>query len=421
MANKVILRDEAMAKRFEANQLFTPSAPIAVAEMFAGRQAQAGKIVDAIGERGRHIILFGERGVGKSSMAQIIRFFIPATPRQVRHIRVQAFPSDNFSTLAKRIFSEIHFDADYGEGKRGYTVSEFYPNDVTIDNFLSEMRLFGEAEIPLIIIDEFNELDDEDASISISNVIKALSDTGSHVTIFLVGVADNVTDLMERHESITRCTEQILMPRMSVPERREVLEKRLSQLNMAIDPDGKWKIINLSKGLPAYVHALGKFAVFNALNEGRLNIVEADVDRAIEDVISASQQTLKDDYETAVRSNHSRALFRQILAACALAKVDDAGFFVPAAVREPLTSILKRKIEIAGFQDTLKAFAESRGCILDRAGTERTYRFRFANPAMQPYVIMRGIGEGIIDDDARQALSSPEQPDLFATIPLPRN
>ena len=292
---------------------------------------------------------------------------------------------------------------------------------MTIDNFLSEMRLFGEAEIPLIIIDEFNELDDEDASISISNVIKALSDTGSHVTIFLVGVADNVTDLMERHESITRCTEQILMPRMSVPERREVLEKRLSQLNMAIDPDGKWKIINLSKGLPAYVHALGKFAVFNALNEGRLNIVEADVDRAIEDVISASQQTLKDDYETAVRSNHSRALFRQILAACALAKVDDAGFFVPTAVREPLTSILKRKIEIAGFQDTLKAFAESRGCILDRAGTERTYRFRFANPAMQPYVIMRGIGEGIIDDDARQALSSPEQPDLLASTPLPRN
>ena len=125
MANKVILRDEAMAKRFEANQLFTPSAPIAVAEMFAGRQAQAGKIVDAIGERGRHIILFGERGVGKSSMAQIIRFFIPATPRQVRHIRVQAFPSENFSTLAKRIFSEIHFDADYGEGSAAIPSANF--------------------------------------------------------------------------------------------------------------------------------------------------------------------------------------------------------------------------------------------------------------------------------------------------------
>ena len=389
--------------------------------MFAGRQEQAEKIVDAIGERGRHIVLFGERGVGKSSMAQIIRFFIPAAPQQVRHVRVQAFPGDNFSTLAKRIFSEIHFEADYGDGKRGYTVSEFYPNEVTIDNFLLEMRQFSQAEIPLIIVDEFNELDDEDASITFSNIIKALSDSGSHVTIFLVGVADNVTDLMERHESIQRCTEQILMPRMSVSERREVLEKRLNQLGMTIDGDGKWKIINLSKGLPAYVHALGKFAAFNALSSLRLNIVETDVDSAINDVIKASQQTLKDDYETAVRSNNSRALFRQVLTACALAKVDDAGFFVPAAVREPLASILKRKIEIANFQDTLKAFAESRGHILDRAGTERTFRFRFANPAMQPYVIMRGIGDTIIDEAAKQALSSPEQPDLFSSAPLPRS
>ncbi len=353
-------------------------------------------------------------------MAQIIRFIIPARPQQVRHIRVQAFPGDTFSTVAKWIFSEIHFEADYGEGKRAYIVSEFYPVDVTIDNFLLEIKQFGEAEIPLIIIDEFNELDDEDASITFSNVIKALSDTGSHVTIFIVRVADNVTDLMERHESIQRCTEQILMPRMSVSERREVLEKRLGQLGMTIDGDGKWKIINLSKGLPAYVHALGKFATISALSGGRLNITEIDVDSAINDVIGASQQTLRDNYETAIRSNNTRALFRQVLTACALAKVDDAGFFVPAAVREPLARILKRKVEIANFQDTLKAFAESRGSILDRAGTERTYRFRFANPAMQPYVIMRGIDEKIIDEAARLALSAPEQPDLFASAPLPR-
>lgn len=415
MAKAALTTDEAAAKRFEANQLFTPSAPIAMAEMFAGRQEQAGKIVDAIGERGRHIILFGERGVGKSSMAQIIRFFIPAQPQKVRYVRVQAFPGDNFSTVAKRIFSSIHFEADLGEGKAVYTVNQFYPGDVTIDNFLSEMGEFSESEIPIIIVDEFNELDDEDSSIAFSNVIKALSDSGSHVTMFIVGVADNVTDLMERHESIERCTEQILMPRMPVSERKEVLETRLARLEMTISGDGKWKIINLSKGLPAYVHSLGKFAVFNALKSRRLNIVESDVDAAINDVIKASQQTLREKYENAVRSNNSRALFRQILTACALAKADDAGYFVPAAVREPLASILKRKVEIANFQDSLKAFSEGRGGILERAGTERTFRFRFANPAMQPYVIMRGIDENIVDEEAKLALSSPEQPDLFAT------
>src|SRR5688500_1864113 len=105
MAKRSLSFEDISAKKFEANQLFTPSAPIAVAELFAGRQEQAAKIVEAVGERGRHVIMYGERGVGKSSMAQIIPFFIPSDPRSVRHIRVQAFPGDTFSVIARRIFT----------------------------------------------------------------------------------------------------------------------------------------------------------------------------------------------------------------------------------------------------------------------------------------------------------------------------
>lgn len=415
MAKRVLLREDAAAKRFEANQLFTPSAPIAVAELFAGRQQQAAKIVDAIGERGRHIVLYGERGVGKSSMAQIIPFFIPKSPQKIRHIRVQAFPEDTFSTIAKRIFSKIHFEDDLGEGVRAYNVAQFYPEKVTIDDFLNEMSIFKESEIPIIVIDEFNEVDDEDTSITIANILKSLSDDRHNVTIIIVGVAGDIIDLFGRHESIERCVEQVPMPRMAIDERREVLEKRLIQLGMSIVGDAKWKIIHLSRGLPAYVHALGKFACFNALDNFRLGITEADVDEAINGVLNSSLQSLKDSYEIATRTNQARARFKHVLTACALAKGDDAGFFMPTAVKEPLSSILKRPVEIADFQDMLRDFAERRGPILERIGESRTYRFRFANPSMQPYVIMRGIRDGIVDETAKRALSSPEQSDLFAS------
>lgn len=414
MAKKALNADDVAAKRFEANQLFTPSAPIAVAELFAGRQEQAAKIVDAIGERGRHVILYGERGVGKSSMAQIIPYFIPRGPQQIRHIRVQAFPGDTFSVVARRIFQKIHIEGDFGEGHKAYNASDFYPDNVTIDHFLAEMSYFRESEIPIIVIDEFNEIDDSSTSVIMSNIIKALSDSGSNVTILIVGVADSVTDLIAGHESIERCAEQIHMPRMPVAERREVLAKRLAQLGMTISGDAKWKIINLSKGLPAYVHSLGKFGVFSALSSHRLNVTELDVDSAIAQVIGSAQQTLKDAYEAATWSNNSRARFKHVLTACALAKVDDAGYFMPAAVREPLSSITGRQVDIANFQEMLKDFADKRGPILDRAGEARSYRFRFKNPAMQPYVVMKGIQEGLIDEKARKALSYPEQPDLFS-------
>jgi len=165
---------------------------------------------------------------------------------------------------------------------------------------------------------------------------------------------DTVGDLIKGHQSIERCTEEIPMPRMAMSERREVLERRLARLGMTISGDGKWKILNLSKGLPAYVHTLGKFAVFSALGERRLFISEEDVDSAINESLQSSQQSLKDNYEAATRSNNTRAQFRHVLTACALARVDDAGYFMPAAIREPLSSILKRGVGIANFQDTLR-------------------------------------------------------------------
>jgi hypothetical protein len=52
-----------------------------------------------------------------------------------------------------------------------------------------------------------------------------------------------------------------------------------------------------------------------------------------------------------------------------------------------------------------------RKAILQRDGEPRAYRFRFRQPAMQPFVLMKGMD--IISVDVKRALSSPEQPDLF--------
>jgi len=42
-------------------------------------------------------------------------------------------------------------------------------------------------------------------------------------------------------------------------------------------------------------------------------------------------------------------LLRHVLTACALAKVDESGYFRPAAIKEPLSGILGRQVEIANF------------------------------------------------------------------------
>ena len=51
---------------------FSPAAPIKKTDFFCGRIDQLNKVCDAINEQGQHAILYGERGVGKTSLANIM-------------------------------------------------------------------------------------------------------------------------------------------------------------------------------------------------------------------------------------------------------------------------------------------------------------------------------------------------------------
>ena len=297
------------------------------------------------------------------------------------------------------------------------TVNETYSGAIEPDDVLREMKNFLASDIPIFVIDEFNEIADNGRTAGLlANTIKALSDDGVAATIVVVGVGDSVTQLFEEHGSIERCTEEVLMPRMSRDELGEIIDKRLPQLGMTIEPDARWKIVILSRGLPAYVHRLGKHSATRAVSNLRRRITEEDVDASIQDVLLGSLESLRSAYDKAKFSNQPGNLMKEVLLACALVPADDAGYFVPAAVLDPLEKILGRAMSIAQYRNHLAEFAtDSRGNILQRVGQPRAYRYRFRDPAMLPYVLMKGIADGMVSEEAKALLRFPAQGDLFAT------
>lgn len=400
------------ALSYEAAQLFSPSAPVDEGDLFAGRSDQINKTIEVILERGKHVILFGERGVGKTSFAHVLRLLIPSLSSQVFLIREQADPSDDFTSIWKKVFKDIKIKTDddefilYDQYKN---VDKLAPDDVRriLDG------LFKASQIPIIVIDEFDKIKDSETKSLIANTLKYLSDFSINVTLMIVGVADDIGELVDQHESIARCIEQIPMPRMSNDEMKEILHKRLPRLNMKIEPDALWKVITLSRGLPSYVHLLGLFAVQDAIQKRRMTVTEENVDAAINRAIEKSQESVQRDYATAIHTNRSDTLFQEVLIACALAKTDDRGMFSPNSIVGPLSSILDKEVTIANFQNHLKKFiGEERSRILIRKGKERAYKFRFRDPMMQPYVIMKGVEAGLIEAKALDVLASPAQPEL---------
>jgi Cdc6-like AAA superfamily ATPase len=394
-----------LALEYEIDQLFTPSTPIEMADYFSGRKTQIHELLEAVRERGQHAVLYGERGVGKSSLSKCFKDMFPKSLQRIRPYRIRTYPSNNFATLWKRMFDEWGAKAEV-EGKR-VPLSEAHGAGLSPDDVQREIRRFFKPnDIPIFIFDEFNDLVDKSASSQMAHLIKTLSDDGTNGTIILVGVASDISDIISNMKSIERCLRQVLMPRMLPDDLNKILDDRIPKLGMTIDDDAQERIVNLSRGLPAYIHSLGKFAARSAIHNKRLRIEEKDVDLAIDNILKRSQQQVHENYFAAVQSNRKDARFRQTLLACALSATDETGYFVPTAVLEPLQKILKRQIDLSDIQSHLDRFLKKEhGAILTRIGGSKRFRYRFADPIMQPFVIMMGIHDQLIPPRSKSLLA----------------
>jgi hypothetical protein len=159
------------------------------------------------------------------------------------------------------------------------------------------------------------------------------------------------------------------------------------------------RIATLSHGLPHYTHLLALYSAQAAIERDSMRIALPDVSAAIRSSMDQAQQTIIHSYQEATRSARGN-LYSQVLLACALAKTDEWGYFPAVNIRKPLSDIMKRRLDIPAFAQHLKDFCSSkRGALLQRTGYPRRYRFRFENPLMEPYVVMRGMNDGIINQN----------------------
>ena len=137
-----------------------------------------------------------------------------------------------------------------------------------------------------------------------------------------------------------------------------------------------------------------------------------DVDRALEAAITELDQSIKEKYVMAVRSQRSEdALYAPMLLACKFATTDELGRFQQSAVAAPLNRIIKGKTyQASTFALHMNAVTDDdRGCVLQRFGTARNYRYRFADPMMQPYVILKGLNDGYLNDETAEIFSTKAQ------------
>jgi Cdc6-like AAA superfamily ATPase len=394
----------------DPRNVFSPTAPIDEKALFAGRTKQVREVMNVINQKGQHGILFGERGVGKTSLANVIAAFL-GRPR-ILTPRVNCDAMDTFDSIWTKVFDEILMQekidpVGFVSSKKSKTATakELLGESVNPDSVRRALTVIAKDSLPIVIIDEFDRLEVA-IKRALADTIKTLSDHSVPATVILVGVADSVDQLIEQHESVERALIQIHMPRMSPEEIRQIIQTGLGRLKLEIEPRALVKIETLARGLPHYAHLLGLHSAEQAIDQGLTTVVVSVVDDAITSAIQGSQQSIKSAWHTATTSSRKDNLFGEVLLACALAQPDELGYCAPQDIREALRVILSRPIAIANFAQHLTDFCEKKkGPILERKGEKRRFRFRFINPLMQTFVVMQGFNKGTLNDDKLLALS----------------
>src|SRR5258708_3447393 len=236
-------------------QSFTPHAPVRSADLFAGRTEQFRAVTDTLKTVGLHAIIYGDRGVGKTSLAFVIADTLKS---ELGVARVTCGQSDTFGSVARRAFDALPIVIDRpGVGFAARPSRFMAPAGRVLPSGDLTPGAVADSLVALppdclLIVDEFDRLARAETA-SFADLIKTLSDLAAPVTVLLVGAARSVDRLLENHGSVARCLRQIRLPRMSNDELSQIIQKGYAAAGFELDSNAPQDaILSISQGFPHY-------------------------------------------------------------------------------------------------------------------------------------------------------------------------
>ena len=229
------------------------------------------------------------------------------------------------------------------------------------------------------MIDELDVISDTEKQ-KIAQLIKLLSDFGSSLTIFIVGIAETAAALIGGHPSVNRCLKEIKLGRMSKDELGEIIEKGEQHCNISFDTSVKRKIISLSSGYAYYTHLLALKAAEETIADERVVVTKEDLRNAMNKAANDAEGSLKATYDNATRSSRKQE-FKNIVIAAALCGDDE---FTAKDLRDNYSKYTGHEISQNELNNYFsKLISREDKCILKRLGTGV---YKFTDPRMASYV-----------------------------------
>lgn len=264
---------------------FTPSHPISDTALFAGRRDLLMRLIHLIEDQGLHVVLYGDRGIGKTSLLRVLAELAEQGNYKVTYASCGS--DTDFDSLFRSLAREIPllYHSDYEpispEVEAGGTFADLMPaRQATVVDVTELFEAVRGTQL-LIFIDEFDRCESDRMREQVAELIKNLSDRGVAVQCVIAGVASNLTALVSHIPSIRRNLIGLPLGPLSDTETREMLQAASARSGISFSKAAVDRLIHFSNGLPYLNQLLGLHATIVAVRKEHEAVTEQDVAAAL--------------------------------------------------------------------------------------------------------------------------------------------
>ena len=277
-------------RRIQLRSAFTPAQPVADQRLFAGRRDILTTLIRSIEDERLHVILYGGRGIGKTSLLHVMAQAARDARYLVAYISCGASSSfdETFRTVAADI--PLMFHRDYGPtspaAEHGETFAKLLDEAPVSARHASDLCAKVTDTRVLVVLDEFDRCESTEFRRDIAEFLKNLSDRSVRVQLVIAGVAANLGELIQDRTTINRNILAIEAPRMPVEEIQDLVAKGERASGLAFDDAARQSIVEIANGLPYSASLLAHHAGLAALSNGRDAVHGEDVLEALAQAIA---------------------------------------------------------------------------------------------------------------------------------------
>jgi len=379
--------------------VFTPTRPKRVYKDFSGRRDMIESVIQAVEEEKTHVVLLGEKGIGKTSLANIVGECAKEAGYLVARVTCSA--DLTFEHLMRSIleqFSNRIAEAPVGDllqKRLGATdLIDLVEDDVY--DVPSAIRVFQKLaeNQAVVLIDDFERIECNEFKVKIAELMEVLSDQGAWLSLLIFGRGSRAVDILpDAFETVPNVTWLKLRP-MSEEESGHVIRRGAASVGIRFEDSVVDALIHLSQGVPSALQWLCLLSIRQATQRYASDVELQDLAEIVGHAANKVDPKLSACYDDLCGSNRGRSIDDTLYLAVQT-PTDPNGLFSTDSMSQISFDAIGRSMVELPLHKALSKLSRNGGdqpAVLEKVQASGGTCYRFVSPTMRSIVMMKNVG-----------------------------